>query len=141
MKNIFLPVIAIIIAVFLSSCGDSIQSGLSKQLKDADKVKFYFFEEGENAVRDSNMIITIEDRDEVNTILASISDESSEQFKCGYSGYMEVLSKNKNILNLEFNFNNGCEHYVFRFRNQIYFKKMTPGGSELLKGYKSKVKK
>ena len=141
MKNIFLPVIAIIIAVSLCSCDDSIQSGLSKQLKDADKVKVYFFEEGENAVRDSNMIITIENRDEVNKIIASIADESSEQYKCGYSGYMEILSKSKNILNLEFNLNEECAHYVFRFKTQIYFKKMTEEGQALLKGYKNKVKK
>jgi hypothetical protein len=140
MKNILPLLILIIITLSAGSCGDSIRSSLAKYLIDADKIKVYYFEQGQNTVRDSNMIITVDNRDEVNKILASISDDSSEQFKCGYSGYMEVFSKNKNILNLEFNFDEGCAHYVFRFKDQIYFKTMTPEGQGLLKNYRASVK-
>ena len=120
--------------VILSSCGDSIKSSLDKQLAESDS-KVYFFNEKDNRVE---KVVTISDKPEIEKIIASISDESSEQYKCGHNGQLEFYKNGTIIMSPQFNTGEGCEHYVFRFKDRMYHKIMTGEGKQLLEGLLSK---
>ena len=137
-KYIFSLLVLLSISAVFASCDDSIQSGLNKQLKGADKVKVYFFAPGETTIKDSTMIVTINRKEEIEKLISTISDESTDQFKCGYSGYMDLYEKNIVIQSIEFNYDAECAHYVFRFKTQIYYKAMTEEGQKLLKALNPK---
>ena len=115
--------------LFLASCGDSIKSSLDKELSDTDSIKVYFFNEKDNRIQ---KIVTLSEKAEINEVIASISDESSEQYKCGHNGQLEFYKGGTIIMSPQFNTGEGCEHYVFRFKDRMYHKVMTSKGKELL---------
>lgn len=128
---LFLPVIVL----SLVSCGDSIKSGLEKQLTGTDSIKVYFFDEKSNSVE---KVVTVTEKSGIDEIISSISDESSEQFKCGYNGQMEFYKGGDIILSPQFNTGDGCEHYVFRFKDRMYHKAMTAEGKQFLEEQSNK---
>ncbi|MCB0725804.1 MAG: hypothetical protein KDC73_14005 [Ignavibacteriae bacterium] len=127
MRNILL--ITFLLALILTGCGDSIKPGLDKQISSSDSLKIYFFNEIDNA---PPKVITLKEKSEIDEMIASITDEESEQYKCGYSGQMEFYQMGKIILSPEFNFSPDCAHYVFRYKDQMYHKKMSPEGQKTL---------
>ena len=119
------------LSLLLSSCGDSIKDGLDKQILGTDSIKIYFLSEKDNTTQ---KVVTISDNNEIENIIASISDEKSEQYKCGYSGQMDFYEKGRIILTPEFNSNPDCAHYVFRYKDKMYHKKMSNEGQKFLSG-------
>ena len=120
----------IIMCCFLfASCGDSIESGLNKQIAETDSIKIYFFDEKTGATKN---VVTVSDPAEINAIKSSITDESAESYKCGYSGQLEFYKADSIIFTPEFNFMEECPHYVFMFKKNIYRKVMSKEGRELL---------
>ena len=119
------------LSLLLSSCGDSIKDGLDKQILGTDSIKIYFLSEKDNTTQ---KVVTISDNNEIENIIASISDEKSEQYKCGYSGQMDFYEKGRIILSPEFNSNPDCAHYVFRYKDKMYHKKMSNEGQKFLSG-------
>ena len=135
--KIFLLLILAICAC-LQSCGDSIKDSLEKQLKDADMVKIYFYENNTNKPgRDK--IATIQDKIVIGVIRSSILDESTEVPKCGYTGSIEFFKKSISINNMEFSTEPGCERVVFRLQENMYSKKLSPEGIKLLNDIYSRV--
>ena len=132
--RIFSTTFILIVVLFLISCGDSIKSGLEKQLMGTDSIKVYFFDKKSNSVE---KVVTVNEKSGVDEIISSISDESSEQFKCGYNGQMEFYKGGEIILSPQFNTGDGCEHYVFRFKDRMYHKVMTKKGRDILMAYLS----
>ena len=126
MKYIFILFLS---SLLFTSCGDSIKSGLDKQISGTDSIKIYFLSEKDNTTQ---KVVTITGKSEIENIIASITDEKSEQYKCGYSGQMDFYEKGKIILSPEFNSNPDCAHYVFRYKDKMYHKKMSQTGQDLL---------
>lgn len=121
--------ILLVFTFALTSCGDSIKPGLDKQIANTDSIKIYFLNEKDNTTQ---RVVTISGKDEIENIIASITDEKSEQYKCGYTGQMEFFEKGKIILSPEFNSNPDCAHYVFRYKDKMYHKKMSEDGQQIL---------
>lgn len=126
MKYIFILFLG---TLFFTSCGDSIKPGLDKQIANTDSIKIYFLSEKDNTTQ---RVVTISNRSEIDNIIASITDEKSEQYKCGYTGQMDFYEKGKIILSPEFNSNPDCAHYVFRYKDKMYHKKMNEDGQRIL---------
>lgn len=125
MKYIFILFLG---SILFASCGDSIKPGLDKQISGTDSIKIYFLSEKDNTTQ---RVVTISDKSDIANIIASITDEKSEQYKCGYTGQMEFYEKGKIILSPEFNSNPECAHYVFRYKDKMYHKKMSQTGQDL----------
>lgn len=139
--NILVSALLVIIVFVLLSCGDSIDSKLNEKLAGANKIKLYFFDKEHGTVENPKMIVTVSKQGDIKKIISSITDETSEQFKCGYSGQLEIFKDNELLLNPEFNFEEECRHYVFTYRDEVMFRMMTEEGSELLKKYYERVSK
>jgi len=142
MKHFFhklLQSILIISLFIIISCGESINSELEKKLAGANKIKLYFFDKENGTVKDSKMIVTVSKQDDIKKIVESITDETAEQYKCGYSGQLEIFKDNDLLFNAEFNFENECTHFVFRYNKQMLFKVMSEEGSSILKKYHSEA--
>jgi hypothetical protein len=129
MKRGFILSILLILMFVLTSCGDSIKPGLDKQVSNTDSIKIYFLSQKDNTTQ---KVVTLKDKNEIESIIASITDDKAEQFKCGYTGQMEFYEKGKIILSPEFNSNPECAHYVFRYKDKMYHKKMGNEGQDLL---------
>jgi hypothetical protein len=127
--------IVFLLSIWFTSCGDSIEGGLNKQIAVTDSIKIYFFDEKTGATKN---VVTISDQNEINTITASITDETAESFKCGYSGQLEFYKADSIIFTPEFNYMEECPHYVFMFKKNLYRKVMSKEGREFLN---SKVQK
>ena len=122
-----------------SSCGESSKNNLQEKLVDANKINIYFYDKEQGIVKDPKMMVVISEQDDIKTIIESITDETSEQFKCGYSGQLEIYMDDKLLLDSEFNFEDECSHYVFTYKDDVLFRVMTKEGSVLLKDYYKKV--
>ena len=131
----------VITALVLISCGDSIDSEFNEKLAGANKIKLYFFDKERGTVKDPKMIVTVSKQGDIKKIISSITDKTSEQFKCGYSGQLEIFKDNKLLLNPEFNFEEECRHYVFTYKDEVLFRVMTKEGSALLREYYEKITK
>jgi hypothetical protein len=133
--------VLVVISVFLFiSCGDSIDSELNEKLAGANKIKLYFFDKEHGTVKDPKMIVTVSKQGDIKKIINSITGETTKQFKCGYSGQLEIFKDNTLLLNPEFNFEEECRHYVFMYNGNMLFKVMSEEGSNLLKEYFDKAK-
>lgn len=130
---------SLIILSLFASCGDSIHIELEKKLAGTNKIKLYFFDKEHGTVKDSKMIVTVSKQDDIKKIIESITDETAEQYKCGYSGQLEIFKDNDLLFNAEFNFEKECRHFVFRYNKQMLFKVMSEEGSAILKDYHSKA--
>jgi len=142
MKHFFhklLPSLIILSLFTITSCGDSINSELGKKLAGTNKIKLYFFDKESGTVKDSKMIVTISKQDDIKKIVESITDETPGQYKCRYSGHLEIFKDNDLLFNAEFNFEEECRHYVFMYNKRMLFKVMSEEGSALLKDYYSKA--
>ena len=142
MKPFFHKLIPSLIILFLfniTSCGDSINSELGKKLAGANKMKLYFFDKESGTVKDLKMVVTVSKQDDIKKIVESITDETAEQYKCGYSGQLEIFKDNDLLFNAEFNFEKECRHFVFRYNERMLFKIMSGEGSTLLKDYYDKA--
>ncbi|KAA0210530.1 MAG: hypothetical protein OZ913_00245 [Ignavibacteriaceae bacterium] len=134
-------IITFLLSALIYGCEDNIIPGLQEKLIKADKITIYFFDEGTNTVSDPDKIVTIEQKQDINTLINSISGESSPEYKCGYNGSIEFFNDNKSIFVTEFNFENDCAHFVFRYNKEMFSKKMEESGIRLLKEYFSRTHK
>ncbi|HEX2787085.1 MAG TPA: hypothetical protein VHP32_04205 [Ignavibacteria bacterium] len=127
----------LIILIAFAGCGDSIKGTLDKQLMGVDKVKIYFTNivPTKDTATEQRAIITITNLDTVNMLAQSITDETSEFYKCGYTGTIEFFKDNISISNMQFNLMNECNHIVFRVKDNIYSKKISDKGIEVLNNY------
>jgi len=132
-----LLIILFLICVY--SCEDSIKTELGNKLAGANKIKLYFFDKEHGSVKDSKMIVTVSQQDDIMKIVESITDEKAGQYKCGYSGMLEIFKDNNLLFNAEFNFEKECRHYVFRYNKQMLFKVMSEEGSDILNEYYNKA--
>lgn len=127
----------VIFAVLFFGCDDSIRSSLDKQLMGVDKVKIYFTNivPTKDTLTEQKAIITITNIDTVNMLAQSITDETSEFYKCGYSGTIEFFKDNISVSNMQFNLMPECNHIIFRTKNNMYSKLISPQGIEILNSY------
>ncbi|CAN5549363.1 hypothetical protein BH10BAC5_BH10BAC5_09170 [soil metagenome] len=135
-KLIYLFVI-LSIGIFYS-CGDSIQASFDKELKDVDMVKIYFYENG-NGKSGKDKIASVQDKNVIDMLKSSVMDDTAEQPTCGYSGSMEFFRKNVSVSNMEFSTDPGCERIVFRLKDNMYSKKLSPEGVKLINEIYTKV--
>jgi len=131
----------VIIAFVLISCGNSIDSEFNENLAGANKIKLYFFDKKHGTVKNPKMLITVSKQGDIKKIISSRTDKTSEQYKCGYSGQLEIFKDNELLLNSEFNFEEECRHYVFTYKDEVLFRVMTEEGSALLREYYEKITK
>lgn len=115
--------------VIFAGCDDSIESGLNKQIAGTDSIKVYYFDEKTGATKS---VITISDKNDIRSIISSITDESAAEYKCGYNGQLEFYQTDSIIFSPEFNYMEDCPHYVFMYKKNIYRKVMSSEGRELL---------
>lgn len=138
MKKVFI----LILAVMFFGCDDSIKTSLDKQLAGVNKVKIYFTDiVPKDTAAEQKAIITITNQDTVNMLMQSITDETSEFYKCGYTGTIEFFKDNLSISNMQFNLMKECNHIVFRAKNNMYSKMISGQGIEILNNYYSNINK
>jgi hypothetical protein len=131
----------LVFLILFSGCDDSIKTSLDKQLAGVNKVKIYFTnvvptqESFKDTLAEQKAIITITNQDTVNLLAQSITDETSEFYKCGYTGTIEFFKDNISISNMQFNLMKECNHIVFRVKDNIYSKKLSDKGIEILNNY------
>lgn len=133
--------LVLIFAVLFFGCDDSIKSSLYKQLMGVNKVKIYFTNiiPTKDTVAEQKAIITITNPDTVNMLAQSITDETSEFYKCGYTGTIEFFKDNISVSNMQFNLMPECNHIIFRTKNNMYSKLISPQGIEILNNYYKNV--
>lgn len=131
----------LILVVLFFGCDDSIRSSLDKQLMGVNKVKIYFTNiiPTKDTAAEQKAIITIMNIDTVNMLAQSITDETSEFYKCGYTGTIEFFKDNLSVSNMQFNLMKECNHIIFRTKNNMYSKLISPQGIEILNNYYKNV--
>ncbi len=134
MKNIFKITILFLVILFSSCEEDSIRASLDKQLAGADMIKLYFNDRTGKPIGKDN-IITIQDKEITGKLIQAITDETTPEYKCGYTGTIEYFKENRSILTGEFNSMPGCSHIVFRLKKNMHSKKLTPESLIILNKY------
>ena len=117
--------------LIISSCSDSILQSLRKSLSEANKAKIYFNKKG----TDEAKTITIDNVQDVQSIIYSITDEDAEFYKCDYTGSIEFFDRNKSLSNMEFNLEPDCLHIRFQHQDIMFAKKISEEGIKLLTKY------
>jgi hypothetical protein len=138
-------ILIVLFTVIFFGCGESIKSSLDKQLTGIDKIKIYFTnivpnkdnskETSKDTLAEQKAIITITNQDTVNMLVQSITDETSEFYKCGYTGTIEFFKDHASVSNMQFNLMKECNHIVFRMKDNMYSKIISPQGIEILNNY------
>ena len=137
MKNVFkinLKIALVLLVVIFCSCDDSIKASLDKQIAGTDMIKLYFYDKT-GKLTNKNDIVTIQDKDIINKLLQAITEESAPENKCGYTGSMEYFKGGKSILTSEFNSMLECSHIIFRLKDNMYSKKLSPESILILNKY------
>lgn len=124
MKNV-LKITLLFLTILLCSCDNSIKASLDKQIAGTDMVKLYFYDKT-GKLTNKNNIVTIQDKDIVSKLQQSITDETAPENKCGYTGSMEFFKAGKSILTTEFNTMPECSYIIFRVKDNMYSKKLSP---------------
>ncbi|MBN1633482.1 MAG: hypothetical protein JW917_04880 [Ignavibacteria bacterium] len=119
--------------VILFSCADTEIEIFQKEVKDADKIKIYFYDSTTGKIGSPDRIFTIENKEEIEKYKDLFTDEEVPQNKCGYTGLLEFFSKGKTIISTEFNLNPECRHIVLTLRGRAFSKKLSNEGLNLLK--------
>lgn len=127
-----------LISTCFYSCGDSIHDTLEKELKDVDMVKIYYYENS-SGKSGKDKIATIQDKIVIGVIKSCIMDETYEKQQCPYTGSIEFFKKNISVNNMEFSTDPGCERIVFRLKDNMYSKKLSPEGVKLINDIYSRV--
>ncbi|MBS1493350.1 MAG: hypothetical protein JST55_07565 [Bacteroidetes bacterium] len=133
MKNLFSILLVLLVFVFCS-CDDSIKKSLDKQTEGTDMIKLYFYDKT-GKLTNKNDIVTIQDKDIINKLLAAITEENAGENKCGYTGSMEYFKAGKSLLTSEFNSMPECSNIIFRLKNNMYSKKLSPESILILNKY------
>jgi hypothetical protein len=118
--------------VFLYSCADTEVEIFQKEVKDADKIKIYFYDSITGKIGSPVRIITIEDKAEIENYKDLFTCEDVPQNKCGYTGLLEFFKTGKPIKSMEFNLNPECRHIVFILRGRAFSKNISENGFILL---------
>jgi len=134
-----LLILTMLSVLVFSSCREVSKNGIYENLVDPEKIKIYFYNKKQGIDKDPKMMVVISEQYDIEKIIGSITDEPSEQYKCGYSGQLEIYKDDELLLDSEFNFEDECRHYVFTYKNEVLFRVMTEDGSKLLKNYYKKV--
>jgi hypothetical protein len=134
MKNALNIVLLFLVVLFCSCDESSIKASLDKQLSGTDMVKIYFFDKTGNLSAKSS-IITIQDKEIIAKLLLAITDETSPEYKCGYTGSIEYFKENKSVLVGEFNSMPECSHIVFRLKKNMHTKKLSPESLIIINKY------
>jgi len=121
------------------SCSESIVSSFKKSVNDADKIKIYFYKNGESSERIES-IISVDNKDEIKKFIDCITDEDAPFYKCGFTGSAELFKNNESLINMEFNIKSGCCHIIFKFRETMFSKKISDEGINLINQYIAKSK-
>ena len=130
-----LLLVSLFFILAFTSCSESFKNDLHEILVGADKINIYFYDKEQRTVKDPKMMVVISEQDNIEKIIESITAETSEQYKCGYSGQLEIYKDGKLLLDSEFNFEEEYRHYVFTYKGKVLFRVMTKEGSVLLKEY------
>lgn len=133
MKNIFKAALLFFVLIFCS-CEDSIKASLDKQISGTDMIKIYFNDKMGKPIGKDN-IVTIQDKEIIAKMMQAITDETSPEYKCGYTGTIEYFKENKSILVGEFNSMPECSHIIFRLKKDMYSKKLSPESLVILNKY------
>lgn len=125
---------AILIAicfVILYSCADTEVEIFRKEVKDADKVKIYFYDKTTGKIGSQDRIFTIEEKEEIEKYKNIFTNDDTPQYKCGYTGMLDFFSEGETIKSLEFNLNPECRYIVFTLRGRAFTKKLSDDGLNL----------
>ena len=133
MKNI-LKITLLFLTVIFCSCDDSIKASLDKQLSGTDMIKLYFYDKT-GKLTNKNDIITVQDKDIIAKLQQAITEETAPENKCGYTGSMEFFKAGKSLLTSEFNTMPECSHIIFRLKNNMYSKKLSPESIIIISKY------
>lgn len=139
MKSI-LFVNIIFLYFLISSCTDSIVTSFKKTIKDTDKVKIYFYNSDTSKIGKYESIVNIDDKDDIQKIINSISEEDRPFYKCGFTGSIECFKNKVSLINMEFNVRPDCRHIIFNFRETMFSKNISDEGINLINQYYEKTK-
>jgi hypothetical protein len=134
MKFIFKIVLLFTVVIFCSCEDDSIKASLDKQLAGTDMIKLYFYDKT-GKLTNKNNIVTVQDKEIIGKLMQAITDETAEDNKCGFTGTMEYFKENKSTLVVEFNSLPECAHGIFRLKDNMFSKKLTPESLIILNKY------
>ncbi len=101
-------------------------------------VKIYYYENS-SGKSGKDKIATIQDKIVIGVIKSCIMDETFDKPQCPYTGSMEFFKKNISVNNMEFSTDPGCERIVFRLKDNMYSKKLSPEGVKLINDIYSRV--
>ena len=133
--KIVLKVCLVFIVVLFCSCeDDSIKASLDKQLSGTDMIKLYFYDKT-GKLTNKNSIVTVQDKEIISKLKQAITDETSPDYKCGFMGTLEYFEDNKSILVVEFNALPECAHVIFRLKDNMFSKKLSPESIIILNKY------
>lgn len=134
MKFVLKIILLFTVVIFCSCEDDSIKASLDKQLAGTDMIKLYFYDKT-GKLTNKNNIITVQDKEIIGKLMQAITDETAPDSKCGFTGTMEYFKENKSILVAEFNSLPECAHVIFRLKNNMFSKKLTPESLIILNKY------
>jgi len=134
MKNVFNLVLLFLVVIFCSCDESSIKASLDKQIAGTDMIKLYFYDKTGNLTAKSS-IITIQDKEIISKLLLAITDETTPEYKCGYTGSIEYFKENKSVLVGEFNSMPECSHIVFRIKKNMHSKMLSPESLIIINKY------
>ena len=133
MKTVFRISLMFLVVIFCS-CGDSIKSSLDKQIAGTDMIKLYFYDKT-GKLTNKNDIVTVEDKEIIAKLTQAITEETTSDNKCGYTGTMEYFKSGKSLLSAEFNSMPECTQIIFLMKKNMYSKKLSPESVIILNKY------
>lgn len=138
MKHYFVVILFCFISLY--SCADTEVEIFQKEIKEADKIKIYFYDSTSGRIENPDRIFTIENKTDVDEYKNLFTNEDTPRYKCGYTGLIEFFREGKTIKSMGFNLNNGCRHVIFSIRGRAFSKVLSDNGYYILKLKQDEIK-
>lgn len=131
MKFIFKSIFVLLLcAVFLNSCADVRQKTLENMAKQADFSIINFYSPGGDS--ENPISFQVGDPAEIDKLVTFATAQNTEEFKCGYTGSIELMRNEILIFEMEFNLDENCRHIVYTTVDQTYFSAISLEGISYL---------
>jgi hypothetical protein len=75
------------------------------------------------------LLLEIDKREEIDDFLSFLTDSLSPVWFCGYHGKIKLKIRPSDSIEVKFNLDKGCRHYVYSYGDDYHSRKMSQAGA------------
>jgi hypothetical protein len=120
-----------VLLISLSACQSEPEKPKEEPLPSVDAAQILFYQEGADDPQTNRALMRREAAD-INRLQAMLKGEAAEQYKCGYTGRIRLLSAYQVVRDVEFQLDSACRHLSWQEGEEIRTVKLSTADAQWL---------